>query len=131
MVKRDKLKKSDIFTLLVSITYIVFNLLVSYIELSRYSLILLMILGVLSSSLHRTAPLGWKRRVQTFFIAFLLEVGTLFISGFLFESNMVFAARNNLFETGDAIVKLYCMMGVIVIQNTLNGLIDRKASKKI
>lgn len=123
MVKREKLQKRDIFILLVAITYIVFNLLVSYMELNRYFLISLMILGVLSSSLHSTAPFGWKRRIQTFFIALLLEVGILLISGFLFESNLVLAARDNLFETGDAIVKLYCMIGVLVIQNILNGLI--------
>lgn len=123
MVKREKPKKSNIFIFLVTITYITFNLLVSYMELNRYFLISLMIFGVLSSSLHSTAPFGWKRRIQTFFIALLLEVGILLISGFLFESNLVLAARDNLFETGDAIVKLYCMIGVLVIQNLLNGLI--------
>lgn len=123
MVKREKLQKRDIFILLVAITYIVFNLLVSYVELNRYFLISLMILGVLSSPLYSTAPLGWMRRVLTFFIALLLEVGILLISGFLFESNLVLAARDNLFETGEAIVKLYCMIGVLVIQNILNVLI--------
>ena len=126
MVKRYKFKKKDIVILIITAIYLAFNLVVSYIRLSSYLIIALIVIGAISSSLYSGEKLGFRKSLITFLIVLLLEIGIIFISALLFESNLIFIVRKNFFETGSRLVKFYCIMGVIVIQNTLNYIVCLK-----
>ena len=96
MVKRYKFKKKDIVILIITAIYLAFNLVVSYIRLSSYLIIALIVIGAISSSLYSGEKLGFRKSLITFLIALLLEIGIIFISALLFESNLIFIVRKKL-----------------------------------
>lgn len=112
--------KKSFFLLFITTIYLIFNLIVNYVRLNKYLMIFLILFGVISSFFYTTEYLNWKKRLLTFGISMLLEVGIHLFSAFLFESNLVFPMRESLFWGKYNLVILYSMMSVLIIQNTLN-----------
>lgn len=117
MVKR--INKRDIIIFSIAIIYIIINFIVSYIKISNYILVLLIALGIGATCFLNTSNLKIKQKVMSLFVALALEIGIIFISAFLFESNILFSSQETLFNAAHKLVSLYCIVGVFVIQDII------------